>query len=573
MNFLRIRFLYTASRFKGKLRGMILPNYMHVIKFIVAGLDGQEDRAQLLASFLKGHTGIEQVDVNLHKGLVRIVSVNPIEISPLQEFLRPHHLELVPVSISPTTSSVSDPVPSQILKVAIDGMTCRSCEITIERIWKKIPSVNKVEVDATRGRARIITQGAPPTITQLQDALGEEKYRVKAVHGHDRRSSAPVTTSRSSMMQLVGLFALVVLLGKLFLRLGLLQQSVVLGASTSVGAVFLLGLVAASSTCIAVSGGLLLSSAATFNRRYGATVSSAQRMRPVVLFVSGRLLSYAILGSIIGLVGKALTPSPLIVGSITILAAVSMLVMGLEMLHLSPAWLKRMLPRMPKRLSHIVMDIENGQPRWWTPVLLGAGTFFLPCGFTQALQLYALTTGSVLTSAALLFAFALGTAPALLALGWASSSLKGKAGQFFFRFSGALVIVLGLWNLQNGFTITGHPLEWPSLGIPSFAYATTEDPAVSFDGRTQTVAMTVGLGGYQPNQFTIRAGVPTQWVVDASQAGGCLTVLQAPQLDIRQLLNPGQNVIEFTPQTPGQYAFSCSMGMYRGLITVVANNS
>ncbi len=546
---------------------------MHVIKFILQGLNGQQDRAQLLTTLLKQHQGIEQVDVNAQKGLVRIISAEPIEISKIHELLRPHHLDLLPIPSTPISSTLPDPSSAQVLKVAIDGMTCHSCEVMIERTWKKIPSVKKVEVDATRGRARIVTQGIPPTIAQLQDALGEEKYRVKPAHFQDRHTSTLVKPSRPSIMQLVGLFALVLLLGKIFSSLGLLRPSVTIGASTSVGAVFLLGLVAASSSCIAVAGGLLLSSAATFNKRYGSTISSAQRMRPVVLFVSGRLLSYGILGGLIGLVGKALAPSPLMVGAITILAAVSMMVMGLEMLHLSPAWLKRMLPRMPKRLSHTVMDMESGQPRWWTPVLLGAGTFFLPCGFTQALQLYALTTGSALTSGMILFAFALGTAPALLALGWASSSLKGKAGQFFFRFSGALVIVLGLWNLQNGFTITGHPLSWPSLGTSSFASASTGGSLASFDGKTQTVAMAVSSSGYQPNHFTIRAGVPTQWVVDATNAGGCLTVLQAPQLGIRELLKPGSNTIAFTPQQPGTYSFSCSMGMYRGQITVVANNS
>jgi len=544
---------------------------MHVIKLIVQGLNGQQDRAQLLTSLLKGLTGIEQVDVNAQKGLLRVVSANPIEITALENIVRTHQFHLNPLSPGPVINTT--PSQSGVLKVAIEGMTCHSCEVMIERTWKKIPSVKKVDVDATRGRARIITQGAPPTIAQLQEVLGKEKYRVKPAHAQDLHASAPINPSRPSMMQLVGLFALVLLLGKIFSALGLLRPSVTIGASTSVGAVFLLGLVAASSSCIAVAGGLLLSSAATFNKRYVSTISTVQRMRPVVLFVSGRLLSYAVLGALIGLIGKALTPSPLFVGSITILAALSMLAMGLEMLHLSPAWIKRMLPRMPKRLSHAVMDMESGQVRWWTPMILGAGTFFLPCGFTQALQLYALTTGSAITSGMLLFAFALGTAPALLALGWASNSLKGTVGQFFFRFSGALVIVLGLWNLQNGFTITGYPLSWPSLGTPSLASASTGGSLASFDGKTQTVAMAVGYSGYQPNQFTLRAGMPTQWVVDATNAGGCLTVLQAPQLGIRELLKPGINTISFTPQQPGTYAFSCSMGMYRGQITVVANNS
>ena len=47
---------------------------------------------------------------------------------------------------------------------------------------------------------------------------------------------------------------------------------------------------------------------------------------------------------------------------------------------------------------------------------LGVATFFLPCGFTQAVQVYALSTGSPLTAGAIMAVFAIGTAPGLLAL-------------------------------------------------------------------------------------------------------------------------------------------------------------
>ena len=48
--------------------------------------------------------------------------------------------------------------------------------------------------------------------------------------------------------------------------------------------------------------------------------------------------------------------------------------------------------------------------------VLGVATFFLPCGFTQAVQVYALSTGSPLTAGAIMAVFAIGTAPGLLAL-------------------------------------------------------------------------------------------------------------------------------------------------------------
>ena len=87
--------------------------------------------------------------------------------------------------------------------------------------------------------------------------------------------------------------------------------------------------------------------------------------------------------------------------------------------------------------------------------------------------------------------------------------------------------------------------------------------------------MTIRIGSvwYEPNTFTIRAGVPTKWIIGSDGSAGCLSVLQAPWLGIQQYINPGENTIAFTaPTQPGVYPFSCSMGMYRGSIEVIPNS-
>lgn len=547
---------------------------LYTLKLQAEGMETHE-RAQLLVNTLRDKLSTTQVDVNQSKQLVRIISAAPLEVTHLQVIAAPLGFRL---TLTDVATPAAAPVAGVAMNLAIDGMHCQSCEITIERKFKKIAGIEKVEVNAARGCARIIYQGAKPEISVLGAAIHRDGYKVRELQKHERTDQSKnfLPEKRPTFWQLVGIFALVLILGKMLSRFGLLKPAVTLGDSVSFGAVFLLGLVAASSSCLAVAGGLMLSSASKFHERYGNATRFA-RMRPVFLFVIGRLVGYGLLGGLIGLLGNALSPSPFVTGLITILAALYMFIMGLDMLHLAPVWLKRLTPRMPKSLSHRVMDAE-GKEHPLTPAFLGAATFFLPCGFTQALQLYALTTGSVVTSALLLFAFALGTAPALLALGWASGSLKGKVGQFFFRFSGALVIVLGLWNIQNGFAITGHPLtlSWlsPSTPVLASAGATAgvNDPNVIFDGKQQTVNMRIAYGGYDPNTFTIRAGVPTKWVIDAKDGGGCLSVVQAPKLGIRKFLSAGLNTIEFTAPQPGTIPFSCSMGMFRGTMRVVSNS-
>lgn len=517
----------------------------------------------ILRKSLEHVPGGQKVETDSEHRILTLLSSEPLDIAPIKSALQPYGFHLHEQKEDQSAHETIPAHETRITKVCVEGMTCRSCEVIVERTWKKLEGVTGVEVHAATGKARITHNGNAPSIAQLQDALGGGKYIV-SLHGTGQKTTKP------SFLQLVGLFALVLILGKILSSLGLFSTSFSVGSGMSLGAIFVIGLVAASSSCIAVSGGLLLSSTAKFNERYGSA-SPMGRMRPVILFVLGRIAGYALLGGLLGVIGKALAPSPIMTAFIGILAAVYMLIMGLDMLQIAPAWLKRLMPKMPKSLSHRVMDAE-GKEHPLMPLGLGAATFFLPCGFTQALQLYALTTGSFSTAALSLGAFALGTAPALLALGWASSSLKGGAGRFFFKFSGALVVVLGLWNIQNGLAIAGYPISFPALTGSSPGLAAGINAASGLapivNGK-QVITMNVS-GGYQPNHFTIRAGIPVRWEIDATNGGGCGSVLVSRQLRIQKLLDrSASNVIEFTPLITGEIPFSCSMGMYRGSFTIL----
>ncbi len=431
----------------------------------------------------------------------------------------------------------------------VEGTTCRSCEIAIEKAWKHIPGVQSVQVDGATGDAVVTSEAECPSRQTLERSLGGMHYKV-----HEVGEKPPA--KRPSWQQLLGVFSLVLGLWWVLSSLGMFQSHVSFGAGLGFASVFVIGLVAGSSSCVAVVGGLLISSAARFNQRYNS-VGPIARMRPVVFFVLGRIIGYTVLGGLIGVVGSILTPSPLVTALITMVAAVYMIIMGLDMLHIAPRFLKKLLPRVSKKMSHGILGADSKE-HWVMPFVLGAATFFLPCGFTQALQLYALTVHSFGAAALLLLAFSLGTAPALLVLGFVGGSLRGKVGQWFFMFSGALVIVLALWNISNALALTG-------ISAPS----STAGAVVPMQNGQQIVEMKVGVLGYTPNHFTVKAGVPVKWVIQGTNQMGCAAVLVSRTLGVQKFLSPGQNIITFRPLTPGEIAFSCSMGMYRGSFTVV----
>jgi len=221
----------------------------------------------------------------------------------------------------------------------------------------------------------------------------------------------------------VGGAAVVLLALYLILRASnVLPESVGVGAGTGIGAAIILGLIASVSTCAAVTGSLVLAAASRYRQAH-PELTSAQRFRPHLYFNLGRLVGYAGFGALVGLVGSTLTISPAATGVVTLVIGAFMVITGLNMLNVWP-WLQRLQPRPHKWLSARIYRMRGSGA--WGVFFGGSLTFFLPCGFTQALQLYVLTQGSALQGALLLGAFALGTAPGLLSLGAVASFAAGR---------------------------------------------------------------------------------------------------------------------------------------------------
>jgi len=100
--------------------------------------------------------------------------------------------------------------------------------------------------------------------------------------------------------------------------------------------------------------------------------------------------------------------------------------------------------------------------------------------------------------------------------------------------------------------------------------STTAPPigTVELDGETQVLRMTATDGGYTPNEFQVVAGKPVRLIIDG-EARGCASYFTSPKLGISTRLEQGDgNTFEFTP-TAGSYEFSCSMGMFNGVIVAV----
>jgi len=272
-----------------------------------------------------------------------------------------------------------------------------------------------------------------------------------------------------------------------------------------------------------------------------------------VLYNLGRVISYTIVGSLVGALGMIITPSGHFKGIVQIVTGIFMVLLGVNMLGLFPFW-RRFSLRFPvlKRQGH-------------SPFFVGLLNGLMPCAPLQAMQIYALSTGSPLKGALSMFLFSLGTVPLMLGLGALSSVLSKKFRQKIMTIGAVLVTALGLLMCTQGAALSGFSPQT----LFSKRQAVTNKTQVQVIDGVQYVNSELASGDYP--DITVRQGLPVKWTIVAPQdsINGCNKSLTIPEYGITHDFEPGENVIEFVPDNTGTFVYSCWMGMIRGTITVI----
>jgi len=276
-------------------------------------------------------------------------------------------------------------------------------------------------------------------------------------------------------------------------------------------------------------------------------------------------------GVLVGALGSVITVSGRFQGVVQLAAGVFMVIMGINMLGLFPA-LRRFTPRMPKIFAAKVYEQKTGRG----PAVVGFLNGFMPCGPLQAMQLYALSTGSPVRGGISMFLFCAGTIPLMFALGAASSALSGVKGQAFSRRvmqAGAfLVVALGLVMFSNGWNLSGftNPFDETVSYSQSSIQGSANGSVPVIQNGVQIVNSTL-----QPNRYpaiTVQQGIPVRWIINAppGSINGCNNRMIIREYGIQYTFKQGDNIIEFTPAKTGRFRYTCWMAMIQSTITVVA---
>jgi len=450
-------------------------------------------------------------------------------------------------------------------KFFIKGMHCVSCEKLLDLEFRDIPGVKDVRVDRLKNTGEIDYDYAEPSfleIKKIAKKFGYDAFEEAQGSGHWVSKGTP-SVQITDWVKAVVIVAAIIFLFKIFQSTGIVDAINIQSSKITFGVAFLVGLVASVSSCLAVVGAVIIAFGEKYKTSGKGFYDSA--VKPNILFHIGRLGTFFVLGGVLGLVGGQINISGNFVSIFTIVVAIIMGWLGLNILGIVPS-ISNLGVRMPMGLTKSWGNLKASEHKA-APFVLGGLSFFLPCGFTQSMQIFALTSGSFWVGGLTLFLFALGTVPSLMILGITASWTKSAKMVVFQKVAGILVVLFAIFMLQSGLALRGVSTNVISSDENGGSTSIREvEPPAGQD--RQIIEMHVTNSGFSPATLTIKKGVPVKWVIKGDQLTGCTSKIIVPSLKISKALVAGDNIVEFTPTTAGTIPFSCWMGMVQGKFIV-----
>ncbi|MDT8440335.1 MAG: sulfite exporter TauE/SafE family protein [Desulfuromonadales bacterium] len=218
-----------------------------------------------------------------------------------------------------------------------------------------------------------------------------------------------------------------------------------------IGMAFMTGLMGAGH-CIGMCGGLVSALSLSEAGRAGGWLFH-------LLYNTGRITTYTLIGAVVGWLGSALAYTDnfrLVTRSLLVASDLFIILVGLGTAGLF-AWLNAASLDFPGPMQLMTRAVQSLRrlPPALSALPLGLLFGFIPCGYLYAVAISAAQSADVATAALMLFAFGLGTAPALLLFGGAAHWLSGRARTWMLRIAGLLVAGMGIINLIKHLQLMG----------------------------------------------------------------------------------------------------------------------
>lgn len=446
-------------------------------------------------------------------------------------------------------------------KLSIKGMHCASCVLRVQTALEAVRGVQKVTVSLSEKIATVeMAQSLPAAVLATAVESVGEGYGVGS-------EKLPFLNREAGTYRTLAFgAAIAAALGGILWLSGAFQA---VGIQTMSGPAWVvalvIGLTAGVSTCMALVGGLVLGLSTQYSQAHPEQ-GVWQKFRPHIVFNLARLAGFVMLGGAMGTVGSVLQLHGLALGVLMMLVGITMLLLGLRLSKLFPR-LGGGLALPPRLAGWLGLVKSEGVYSHRHAATLGVLSFFLPCGFTQSMQLFAVSTGSFWQGALIMGMFALGTAPGLLGIGGLAAMVRGRAAQIFAAFAAVAVFGFGLLTIAQGYRVAGVSARLNSVlsGVQ----------AVLPDSNRIVLPAGYDANGIDTKTFIVKAGQKYSIAITSSvDVQGCMSTVMIPGLvDEPQPLRTGKTInLNFTAPSTGEYGLLCAMGLPHGATVIVGDS-
>jgi sulfite exporter TauE/SafE/copper chaperone CopZ len=439
----------------------------------------------------------------------------------------------------------------------IKGMHCNSCASLIENELKD--KVESIKVNYSTEKAEIDFNENKISENEIKDAIRKLGYNIQEINEKKENNSKKNKTGwivvSISLLLLIGIVYFLFLKNIDFSQIKIPE----LGENASLILLFATGILTGFH-CISMCGGFVVSYTAK------NAINGYKGFKQHLVYGGSKVLSYAIIGGIFGLIGGFFAFSTKLRGIVAILAGTFMIFYAFSMFGFKFFRRFQINPKFLAKASANVSSKTKGQYKapFFTGLLNG---LFIACGPLQAMYLYAAGTGNFFTGAISLTAFGLGTLPIMLIFGSLTTAISHKTTAKILKVSAIVVLILGLIMINRGLSLTGTYNFESLIGNTKTTSGTSSNVILDNQGN-QVINMDVTYAGYSPNSFVLKKGIPVKWNINVKQLSSCNgeIIVNDYNLDIK--LKEGLNIVKFTPNKAGTIRWSCWMGMLRGSFVV-----
>jgi sulfite exporter TauE/SafE/copper chaperone CopZ len=452
---------------------------------------------------------------------------------------------------------------------SIKGMHCNSCAVLIEKIMKD--KVNNISVSYAKETAEIDFDEDKISEKEIQKLISEQGYSCNCNTKEEKNKENSTDMKKKDWIivaAVIAIVAVIILYKTVNLDFQIPDVKIPeLGEEVSLIILFLAGLLTGFH-CISMCGGFVVSYTAK------NALNGYKGYKQHLVYGFSKVLSYAIIGGIFGLIGGIIAFNIGLRAWVAILAGLFMIFYSLSMFGFRFFRRFQFNPKFLTKAAASLGTKASGPLK--APFITGLlNGLFLACGPLQAMYLYAAGTGSFFTGATSLAVFGLGTLPVMLGFGSLASAISHKTTAKILKFSAIIVLILGLIMLNRGLTLIGseYTLDNIKTKLTNNNAQIADGTPINIVNGVQEIKMTVDSRGYTPNSFVLKKGVPVKWIIDAQSLNGCNNEIISREYNIDIKLKNGINIVEFTPEKTGTFGFSCWMGMIRGNFIVTESGT